>query len=366
MIEKEFGLGGLATLGNVIVYLPLCDGMGNQVIKGIGEELLKLSVRNGYDRVPGCEGYDTIPDCWLRGGDKEKRGEKRYQVAFNPMWYLLELEEYIADNHVKLYYDTRFCGVVKDDGVIKAVVVENKSGRSAIKCGAVVDASGDADVCWHAGEKTVSWRTNVRAGWFYYFDGQQVQLNKFSKWYDPNGKPMPKSGRGFAGDNADDVTEFVLATRKLIKKELVKLKKVNPSTSPLFMPSIPDFRMTRMLKGRVALDASHDKVWFDDAVGMTGDWRRKGPIFYIPLRSLTAVDTGNLITAGRCMSSGTTGWDILRVIPTCAVTGEAAGGASAMLRKKKKSTFAELSIVELQKTLRSQNVLIDKKYAVTG
>ena len=30
LLEKAFGLGGLATLGNVIVYLPICDGMGRQ------------------------------------------------------------------------------------------------------------------------------------------------------------------------------------------------------------------------------------------------------------------------------------------------------------------------------------------------
>jgi len=28
LLERTFGLGGLATLGNVIMYLPLCDGMG--------------------------------------------------------------------------------------------------------------------------------------------------------------------------------------------------------------------------------------------------------------------------------------------------------------------------------------------------
>ena len=36
LLEKEFGLGGLATLVNIIKYLPLCDGLGNQVIGGLG------------------------------------------------------------------------------------------------------------------------------------------------------------------------------------------------------------------------------------------------------------------------------------------------------------------------------------------
>ena len=38
LIEKEYALGGLATLGLIVIYLPLCDGNGRQVISGIGEE----------------------------------------------------------------------------------------------------------------------------------------------------------------------------------------------------------------------------------------------------------------------------------------------------------------------------------------
>ena len=39
LIEKEYSLGGLATLGLVTIYLPICDGFGRQVCFGIAEEL---------------------------------------------------------------------------------------------------------------------------------------------------------------------------------------------------------------------------------------------------------------------------------------------------------------------------------------
>ena len=44
LIEKESVSGGLATLGLVAIYLPICDGMGNQVIGGLGV-LASYSVR---------------------------------------------------------------------------------------------------------------------------------------------------------------------------------------------------------------------------------------------------------------------------------------------------------------------------------
>ena len=43
LLERQFALGGMATLGLVTIYLPLCDGRGNQLVFGIGEELLRLS-----------------------------------------------------------------------------------------------------------------------------------------------------------------------------------------------------------------------------------------------------------------------------------------------------------------------------------
>ena len=39
LIENSFVLGGLATSGLITIYLPLCDGMGEQVPFGIAEEL---------------------------------------------------------------------------------------------------------------------------------------------------------------------------------------------------------------------------------------------------------------------------------------------------------------------------------------
>ena len=45
LLEKLTVLGGLATTGHIVIYLPLDDGYGRQVIGGISEELLKLSAK---------------------------------------------------------------------------------------------------------------------------------------------------------------------------------------------------------------------------------------------------------------------------------------------------------------------------------
>ena len=52
---------------------------------------------------------------------------------------------------VDLLFHTWFCDSIVDQGVLKGVIVENKSGRQALLARVVIDASGDGDVAARAG-----------------------------------------------------------------------------------------------------------------------------------------------------------------------------------------------------------------------
>ena len=69
LVEKTVLVGGLATAGLINIYLPLCDGHGHQVIYGIAEELLHLSIRYGPGEIPAVwtESRDemTVPERCL-------------------------------------------------------------------------------------------------------------------------------------------------------------------------------------------------------------------------------------------------------------------------------------------------------------
>ncbi|MCM8788617.1 MAG: FAD-dependent oxidoreductase, partial [Candidatus Omnitrophica bacterium] len=166
LIERYCVIGGLATAGNINVYLPLCDGNGHQVITGLAEEFMKISISDGYGK---------IPDCWLDEKNIEQRRKKRLEAEFNPWNLALELEKMLVMEGVEIMYDTRFCSVIKKKNRITHIVVENKKGRFAIECCAAVDATGDADVCVAVGETVEIVNNNVACGWFFYFDGKSVQ-----------------------------------------------------------------------------------------------------------------------------------------------------------------------------------------------
>ena len=72
LLEKTYTLGGLGTAGLVTIYLPLCDGMGQQVSFGIAEELFRLSISMGME--PQLE--MRYPDIWLDEDRASERNEK--------------------------------------------------------------------------------------------------------------------------------------------------------------------------------------------------------------------------------------------------------------------------------------------------
>lgn len=349
LIEKEYALGGLATLGLIVIYLPLCDGRGRQVISGISEELLRASLKY----APG-----NLPACWAdASGDREARKTARYRTNFEAAPFMIALEELLLDAGVTLMYDSRFCGVRREGRHVEGVIVENKSGRVGIGARMVVDATGDADVCFAAGEKTVSSAANVCTGWYFSQGKDGVQLRGVS---DPIHGAVPPGHRYYAGDRHDDVTQHAVDGRRMIMRDVTARRAAgDEGLYPLIIPAYDGMRMTRRLSGAYELDESEAFVDFEDSIGMTGDWRKPGPVFALPWRTLVGTRNDNLAAAGRCISVTTDMWDITRVIPTAAVTGQAAG-LGAALAARQGIALNELSASRLQDALRQNGVIIEK------
>ena len=359
LLEKQIGLGGLATLGIVTCWLPICDGAGRQVIGGIGEELLRLSVE-GMKAENNCASFHGIPACWEKGGDLKERKEKRFMTSFNPGLYALRLERWILDAGVHLLYDTVVCDVRRSRGKVTHVIVENKSGRRAIACGAVVDATGDADICHFAGEETETSRANVAAAWFYYLKDGVAHISMTSNAFHDKLDPTMLSCRHYDGTDAEQVTQQVVESHELVLRDSATYAAQNPEAvvEPFYLPSIPCFRATRRLVGEQSMLESDMHKWFDDTVGLTGDWRRRGPVFAITMRMLRGVANANLLAAGRCYSMDTSTWDCGRVIPTCAITGEAAGRAAAVAVMKHRGNVRAIGIKAFQAKMRRNGNLL--------
>ena len=354
LLEKQFILGGLATAGLVTIYLPLCDGKGHQVSFGIAEELLRLSIKYGYEK--------SYPTAWLENGSMEEKVKHRFEVRYNAQLFAIAAEQLLLKEGVTILYGTSACSVAMVGNTpmtsdkISAVIVENKSGRTAIKTKSVVDATGDADICVMSGEETALFGPgNILAAWHYYETGNGYDLSMLGyaeiPEEDRTEETKPLFARRFQGVDGQELSEMMQLSHERVLEEIVKKQQENPAYMPVTIATIPQIRMTRRIVGGYTMETSDDRKEFEDSIGMIGNWKKRGPVYEVPFRALYGSKVKNLITAGRNISTCDAMWDVTRVIPVCAVTGEAAGVAAAMT-----DDFGTLSVDKLQKKLTDNGV----------
>lgn len=355
LLEKQFVLGGLGTAGLVTIYLPLCDGMGKQVSFGIAEELLRLSISMGAE--------DKYPENWLDNIGTRTEKDKRFEVRYNPQIFAVLVEKLLLNAGVEIMYGTYVVGVKKSTDKITHLIAENKSGRFAYKVKSVVDATGDCDIAQFAGAPTETFKQgNVLASWYYFLDKNGYDLNMlgFSDIPDEEKSESNKVetliNRRFTGLDGKELSEMVQASHSSALNDFIKRRKKDAKFMPVTLATIPQIRMTRKLVGEYTLGDKESHKYFSDSIGMVSDWKKRGPVYEVPFTTLYCKQIKNLAVAGRCTSVNETLWDVMRVIPCCAVTGQAAGTAAALT-----GDFTDLNIDLLQEKLRDNGVVLHEK-----
>lgn len=352
LLERQYMLGGLGTSGLVTIYLPLCDGYGHQVSFGIAEELLRLSIKHG------AEG--KLPQNWLSEGGSRTERDPRFEVQYNPQLFAILAEQLLSDAGVDILYGTYAVGVGMQNDKIEHLVTENKSGRQAYRVRSVVDATGDGDIARLSHAPTDTFRQgNVLAAWYYSVGQTGYRLNMLGYADIPDEEKSKEHKethlvrQRFSGLDGKELSDQMRLSHQSTYADFVKKRAEDPDYAPTTIATIPQIRMTRKLVGEYILSDKEAHTYFEDSVGMVSNWKKRGPVWEVPFRTLYSAKVKNLVCAGRCTSVNETLWDVMRVIPCCAVTGEAAGTAAAM-----SDDFSALDIRELQEALRANGVVL--------
>ena len=333
LIEKGINLGGLATMGLISWYEPLCDGEGTQLIGGIAEELIRLGVECGFDNLPSKWG----------GEEKNTPRNHRFSTFYSPTFFSMALDKYLLDNGVELLFDTLATYPVMNRTHCDGVIVENANGREFYGADVVVDATGDASIMYRAGvpcELGENFLTYI----VHEFDEASAEqyskdkdVSKFRRWKncgsDYIGNGHPHGMKTFHGDTAEEITEFVVAGKL---RMLDKYEGTDRNSREIMMiPSMPQFRTVRHIKSQGAFRGQKQELT-DDCIGYVGDFRTNGKKYPFPFSCLYNKQFDNLIAAGRIVDvSDADAWEIARVIPVCALSGEAAGVAAAIASREK-------------------------------
>jgi hypothetical protein len=302
LVEKTIFPGGLATTGNILIYLPLSNRSGQQTTFGLAEELMRESVKYG----PGeCH----VKHDWTKGGSQHS--------VFTPAAFILRLDEMLVGDKVDVWLDTLVCGTNLRQGRITSVEVENKSGRGLIIGNAFVDATGDADIAFRAGASCATqlshmtiWAMGMKpesakdllAG-----GGRPLRMLMAAGARDDGSHAIPKM-RMFSGVVGKNVSEFVLTGRRLLREKYRAAQaRLGPNGRkkifPLGLPAMANFRTTRRIEARYTLGDHHPFRHFKDCVGVVTNWKTGRDLWELPYRALLPRKVDGLLTAGRCIGA---------------------------------------------------------------
>ena len=351
LIEKTVLFGGLATTGLINVYLPLCDGNGKQVSFGLTEELLRASLFYG----PG-----EIPSGWDKGQDAPEKD--RFRCIFSPASFILAIDEMLEDAGVEVWLDTLVCDAEVENNKIVSAICENTSGRGKIRAKQFIDATGSSLFARRAGiDCHDEW--NFLTAWILAYDKNQpeTQMTPYVHMYvhgtpwDPQRVPAEHL---FRGESGKTVTDFVMKSRKWIREDFKRAYETEPEKYnrqnfyALKLPAMPQFRKIYSIDAKYVLGDDENNKRFEDSIGIAADWRKAGPVWEIPYSSMIPKkDIGGFLAAGRCTGAKGDAWEITRVIPPAAMTGQVAGLAAAMCIKNNIQPY-ELDVKALQKELK--------------
>ena len=356
LVEKTVFPGGLASSGNILKYLPLSDREGNQVTFGIAEELLHAALKYG----PG-----NIPADW-----RDPKTFPRYGASFSPASFVLAMDELLTDEKVNVWFDTLICSSIVENKCVVGIEVENKSGRGELRAKCFVDATGDADVAFRAGVPCME-QDNFLSIWAIGADLDAAKravedksgrhlLNLQIAGGSDTGAGLPEGAPKFKGTNGRDVSTFIMESRKLMRDhyqewQSKKGKDGRKDVFPLTLPAIPNFRTTRRIEGVYTLSSGESGRHFDDCIGVVADWRDGRDIWELPYRALVPKNIDGILAAGRCISTKEQAWEVMRVIPAAAMSGQAAGIAAAMSVRENTSP-AQLDVSEIKNTIKKCSI----------
>lgn len=357
LIEKSVSLGGLATIGLINMFVPMCNGRGVQIIRGMAEELFRLSIR--------C-GFDTVPEPWRDGEPGQGKTGVRYMTTFSVPIFVLELTRLIKKEGVDLLFDTVVSEPIMDGNRIKGVITDSKSGREYYEALQFVDATGDADLLYRAGVPTVEGGNYD----IYFIFGttlekcrEAIDTGKISKIYknyyggsvDLFGHNQPADKPLWRGTDNREITRYFVENHEAV---LGKIEGEDRMSRDLFqMPSMPQFRTTRHIDGDHTFTTDDAYVHFEDSIGAICDFNKRDYLYEVSYRTITKRGYPNVYAAGRIAAASGYGWDILRVIPPAIITGQAAGVAAALAIDEGVAA-SDVSMERLQGVLASQDVLI--------
>ena len=387
LLERYNHLGGLASGGMVLVLDDMCDSTFGEIsVRGVCLNLIQRLDARGLAVFPRQDDWGISPSAisrWTRWGAFDFHTQHKphpivFAAAFDPDGWKRVALEMVAEHGVNLRLHSWFSHAIVEDGRIRGVVCDTKSGREAIVGDVVIDATGDLDVAASAGAPhiggaymltTVFRLGNVDCDAAERFEHEQpvefARLDKevkrliggsWAHWWLRT--PLPgvvwcncPHMTGLDGLKVEDLTRAEVQGRHHIHQSVEYIRKHMPGFERCIVIDIAPqtgVRQTRMLEGEYVITKEDlmERKRFPDAVA-------RGRDYTTPYRAIVPKQIDNLLVAGRHYSATSSAQKMSREIPPCMAMGEAAGVAAA-LALDAGVAVRDVDVKRLQAKLRAQ------------
>jgi hypothetical protein len=386
LVEGHSCLGGMGTAGMVPVFMQFTDGV-NFLADGVGRMILDgLRARGGTHPPDGM-------------GIKAEVLKRTY-------------DDLLQQAGVSFTFHTQFIDVIMAGDRVREAVCAGKSGLFAVRAKVFIDGTGDGDLAVRAGapfEKGdehgqtmpgtlcslwagIDWQA-VRQGGLGTGNSRIEEAFKDGVFTleDRHLPGMWRVGEALGGGNIGhtfgvDGTDERSLTQAYVwgRKSLLEYEKYYRNYLKGFEKmelvatgSLLGVRETRRILGDYVLHIKdfETRAVFDDEIGrysypvdihiakpdkasyekfekeFTSLRLGKGESYGIPYRVLTPRGLGNVLVAGRCVSTDRSLQASIRVMPGCYITGQAAGTAAAIMVERNTDSRG-IEVKELQRRLK--------------
>jgi hypothetical protein len=396
LLERYGHLGGMST-GGIVIQIPhMSDGGKEQQIAGLSQEWLdRLDVIGGtLHPAKGDLGStdNALVTRWKRFMGNVNNGRIEHTAWVDPELLKCILNDMVQDAGVKLYLHSWGTRVLIDDGELRGVIFESKSGRQAVLGKVIIDGTGDGDLLPSAGAEfdgTLD-RSNRSSMLALVFrlgncdyqklcDFKEAEPKRYEELMNELAKaagtrllPLPSPRNdilwvnnwipGLDCTKVEDLTKLEVDMRQIMRRGHAFMKKNIPTFENSFIldtASQTGTRGSRRLIGEYIIkpeDLDSNQI-HEDTIAIIP---RLGPpggnhFVYFPYRALVPLKVEGLLVAGRSFSSLVNANNLLNLIPHCIATGQAAGTAAALALSRGVS-LRKVDYKELQNKLKQQGV----------
>jgi hypothetical protein len=398
LVERYGHLGGMAT-GGIVIQIPhMSDGGKKPIIAGLTLEWLERLDMLGGTLRPRMEDIgsddENLVSYWRRFMGNVINGRIEHTAWVDPELLKCVLNDMVEDAGIKLFLHSWGTRAIVDDGKVKGIIFESKSGRQAILGEIIIDGTGDGDLLPSAGAEydgaiEPSSRSSMLALVFRlgncdyqkYCDFRESEPEKYQELMKELASvagtrllPLPSPRNdvmwvnnwipGLDCTNVEDLTKLEVDMRKIMRRGHKFLRENFPTFENSFiLDTAPQTgtRGSRRLIGEyiVTKEDFQSSKKYNDTIAV---FPRLGPpggqevkYVYMPYRALIPIKVEGLLVAGRSFSSDMAANNMSNLIPHCIATGQAVGTAAAIALRSGLSP-RKIDYRTLQKTLAEQGV----------